>query len=533
MPAMSPIFDPNSLYNRLRQRLPNPGLSGVADWLLNQIEEEEKDAALGMPGGGGGNGQEVKTRSFVFVAAPGRPRHLPDIGVHLWVEEPVGHDPERRLTLDFRLDLAAFGRRPPRCRVFLLDADCTARMWYAYRSGRGRAEQAPFEAGTPRFDWEADRLHVRLGGDLRSHTIGPAPDGCLASVHTMRMGRVLGLCDRGSLYLWGEGNSTGRSVPDPHQGVPVRCLDVFPDGERVATADYGGRVCVWRPDRKVVAEGEFSGRGGVGAIATIDDRRIAVGRHSGHVAVHRLDGRDEFECRPHAGRVLRLAARPAGDLISWGADGRLAHWRPGRDPLYGPDIPEPTAMAIDRDGVVVTGSADGRLTRWNPDRPDSRPETAFVPGESGTVHALVPLPDGRTVMLADGVPTDQDAVLLGRAGRPLLADYPGATAAAVRADGELAIGTAAGGAGLITFGLGLSAPLDVVLPACFRDDVLSRFEVSRLMATLPEVRGTGDTSGRYELTAPFPNLMADDTLNRVRSDDLRRNLVVVVALDPY
>jgi hypothetical protein len=589
MSAKCPLFEVNSVYNRLRERISgNRGLPGLFYWLHDRLSKQAKDAALlpaaarvhppstgwfklteqvfdvlkseNVPESVLAKLNELKneefsrddfekkisillnscetnqfqrlildhaqftTLNYAFACTDSTClEQRREVHPELWVAAPVGDASTRRLTISFKLDPALLGGRRIPCRVLLLDADALARIWHSVWSGRGWQDRAPFDAGTPYYDRVNKRLVERKGRDSRLLSFG-VTDHCVTSLQPMKGGQFVAVEESGVVRLWR--NDLGKMVQTPHDGIPIRCLTVLPDGQRIASADYSGRLLVWEPDRPAAPVTELPQTGKVGAIVAVDSNRVAIGLLSGQLAVYQIDNRSlEAECRAHDGRVLRMAVRPVGDIVSWGADCRLMHWRLGQDAVPGPEIPEPLSLAVKANGEVLTGSSDGRMTRWDPDS-DKSPRTDFLPQEYGTVHGIMPLPGDRSVILANGTPCYTDLI---KRQSIKVAD---STAIAVHPDGEfLSAFRCERGAGLLASSLDRSEQVDVVLRACLQNDVLSRFEVSRLLATLPELKGEVDEQGCCLLEGKVPNRMADGTMNLVELENLLDHLVVVAALD--
>jgi WD40 repeat protein len=156
-------------------------------------------------------------------------------------------------------------------------------------------------------------------------------------------------------------------------------MAVLSDG-RIVSGDRDGEIWVWDPDY-VPPLRVITGRGQSRELSTISEET----------------GKGPLFLGSHDGPIRALAVLRDGRVVSGGADRRIRVWDPTQ-PKVGPaelgsHEGEVRAIAVLPDGRIATGGADRRIRVWDPTQPKVGP--AELGSHEGEVRAIAVLPDGR------------------------------------------------------------------------------------------------------------------------------------------
>lgn len=110
----------------------------------------------------------------------------------------------------------------------------------------------------------------------------------------------------------------------------VRAMALFPDGKRLATGDYVGRVIIWPGlDEKPEPLASFvAHQGSVRAVAVSpDEKLLATAGNDQLVCIWSAgDGSKVLELSGHGSHVYNVAFHPGGHLVSADLKGVVKHW---------------------------------------------------------------------------------------------------------------------------------------------------------------------------------------------------------------
>jgi WD40 repeat protein len=177
-------------------------------------------------------------------------------------------------------------------------------------------------------------------------------------------------------------------LPNPGHSSAVTALQFSPDGQRIASVDLGGTVCVWdlETDRQLLAVKGQLHRNLAGLAFSQDGRRLAAIRHDHTVQVWEVSsGTLALSLKGHLGHVHTVRFSPDGQrLASGGVDGAVKLWEAtlGREVYsFEGHTTAVQSLAFSPDGRRLhSASADGTVltcaAEWQTDGPSVRP-----PGE--------------------------------------------------------------------------------------------------------------------------------------------------------
>ena len=108
-----------------------------------------------------------------------------------------------------------------------------------------------------------------------------------------------------------------------------------------------------------------------------------------------------LELGRHDGWVYAVAVLRDGRVVTGGTDGQVLVWDPD-EPQGGPvelghHLGRVRAVAVLPDGRVVTGQHDGQVLVWDPGEPQGGPVELGHHDSTATVRAVAVLPDGRVI----------------------------------------------------------------------------------------------------------------------------------------
>jgi cytochrome c len=204
----------------------------------------------------------------------------------------------------------------------------------------------------------ATPAHAQLrghGGPVRALAI--LPDGATA---------ISGSFDT-SAIRWSLTRNAAEQVLRFHESA-VNAVAVARDG-RIATGGEDGRVAIWRPsDTKpsTVLEGHTAPI--VSLAVSPDGSAVASASWDRTVRLWPMNGGEPRVLEGHNQNVNGVAFTPDGkSLVSAGYDLTVRVWPLGGGAPTITTLPSPlNAVAVARDGEIVTGSADGRVFFLSP-----------------------------------------------------------------------------------------------------------------------------------------------------------------------
>lgn len=277
---------------------------------------------------------------------------------------------------------------------------------------------------------ETGSLHrLRVGGDGKVNVLAVTPDGgtllaaeepggvpvwklepdSAAEVLTGTVPRSLALTPDGICAIVGGRDAavTAWSVDtrrqlwnSPGHSASVRSVAVSPDGRRVVTGGIDGAM-VW--DRSTgMPERILQNRWPVQAVAITPSGRIITGGTDGSIRIWGERGAEEQIRGPllGTGRVMSMAVTPDGTRLvtSGDNDGSVRVWNLAAGSASQPGatrFEERRALAVTRDGKILSGMGDGSVESWDP---RSRVRRRIRPACSCQIEVMAAAPDGERVI---------------------------------------------------------------------------------------------------------------------------------------
>ena len=277
--------------------------------------------------------------------------------------------------------------------------DGTLRLWNA---NTGTPIGAPLQAGTGKvlsvaFSPDGDRIvsskgfdgSVRLwdgatGAPLGEPMLGHQR-GALIVAFSPDGSQIVSGGGDGTLRLWD--GRTGAALTGPFRGqfeldklfgdrlVGIKTVAWSPDGARIASAGYDGRLRIWDATTALpLGDPLVAGGDGIWSVAfSPDGRHIVSGGENGALSLWTIDTSEALRVPllGHERRVWSVAFSPSGSrIVSGGEDGTLRLWdgatgAPQGEPLRG-HIDAVHGVAFSPDGgQIVSVGQDDTLRLWD------------------------------------------------------------------------------------------------------------------------------------------------------------------------
>jgi WD40 repeat protein/tetratricopeptide (TPR) repeat protein len=350
--------------------------------------------------------------------------------------------------------LTSIAWRPDGKQLATGGGDGTARIWSAAEE-KAKALLAAHRRSATAMAWSPDGRRVASGGDDGTIVVRDTATGKLLelkgpatpvnSLAWSRQGKLASAGNDFTVRLWDPDTGAPLAVLPGHE-ANVSCVAWSPDGTRLASAVgvslfqrrqiIARPVYIWDisdPNKPTLAHTLRGHEGEVNCVAwSPDGRRIASAGFDGRLAAQRIRIWDATTGKPVGGlpgpleEIHGLAWSPDGQHIasagSWGAtfdravEGsiRIHHLTPGRPPrvLRGhTDAVRSVAWSPDPEGMRLLSAGDDRTLKvWNSRTGE---ELLTLTGHAGAVNAAAWSPDGMRIASAgaDGSVRLWDATL--------------------------------------------------------------------------------------------------------------------------
>ncbi len=333
-----------------------------------------------------------------------------DNTIRIWAADGVGEPTVLRGHPDpiLNLSMTADGRRlvagdsSGGVRVWPLDAPDPLVLSVGYGRERSVAVAVAVSPDGRHVAVASDDLALRVWsadgqGAPRVHR---AHEGRVQSISFSADGRRLLSCDAGSARVW---DIDGSRAPVALRSTALRACSLAPDGLHVVTLSMDRVTRLWNADGSGQPLVLHTGADDGILIFSPDGRRVFTGTYTGRIAACDADGSGgPHEIFSGGPGVTDMALRPDGRRIAAGfADGtvRVMNTDGSGEPLlFRGHASFVTSVGFSADGErIASGSSDGTIRIWSA---DGAGEPVVLQGHAGPLLAVRFTPDGRRLISA-------------------------------------------------------------------------------------------------------------------------------------